>query len=91
MINLATLALAAAEETGAAGHASPGLLQDSGFYVLIAFLIVIGVFARAGVLDLDARADARSAVRVPLLADEGGLARALDGALRVLPPTPAPQ
>lgn len=50
MISLAAFALAAAEEThGAAGHASPGLLQDTSFYVLIAFIIVIGVFARAGV------------------------------------------
>jgi hypothetical protein len=46
------------------------------------------VFARAGVLDLSPQADARSAVRVSLLADEGGLRRALDGALRVLAPAP---
>ncbi|MFC2951883.1 F0F1 ATP synthase subunit B [Marinicaulis aureus] len=57
MLTLVALAAAAAEEAaheavgGAAeaGHASPGLFQDSAFYVLIAFLIVIGVFARAGV------------------------------------------
>ena len=53
MINLASIALAAAETAhGAADagdHASPGLFQDPGLYVLIAFLIVIGVFARAGV------------------------------------------
>ncbi len=51
MINLAAVALAAAEDAhgAAAEHASPGLFQDPGFYVLIAFAIVIGVFARAGV------------------------------------------
>ena len=50
MIALASIALAAAEEThGAAGHAQVGLLQDASLYVLIAFLIVIGVFIRAGV------------------------------------------
>lgn len=50
MISLAAMAAAAAQEThDATGHASPGLFQDSSFYVLIAFLIVIGIFARAGV------------------------------------------
>ncbi|WP_428407852.1 F0F1 ATP synthase subunit B [Hyphococcus sp.] len=57
MLNLAALAAAAAEEAaheavhGAAeaGHASPGVFQDTAIYVLFAFLIVIGVFARAGV------------------------------------------
>ncbi|WDI32298.1 F0F1 ATP synthase subunit B [Hyphococcus flavus] len=48
MISLASIALAAADEAGS-GHESVGLLQDTSFYVLIAFLIVIGVFARAGV------------------------------------------
>ena len=47
MISLALIAAAAAEE---AGHeaAKGGLLGDTAFWVLIAFLIVIGVFARAG-------------------------------------------
>lgn len=50
MISLAAIALAAAEEAQAASdHASPGLLQDTSFWVLIAFVIVIGVFIRAGV------------------------------------------
>ncbi len=48
MISLASLALAAAEETHGAAEHSGGLLQDASFWVLIAFLIVIGVFARAG-------------------------------------------
>ncbi|WP_425410972.1 F0F1 ATP synthase subunit B [Hyphococcus sp.] len=47
MISLATLAAAAVNQ--AAGHESVGLFQDTSFYVLIAFIIVIGVFARAGV------------------------------------------
>lgn len=47
MIALAAIAAAAAEEAG--GHESVGLLQDTSFYVLIAFLIVIGIFIRAGV------------------------------------------
>ncbi len=55
MLTLAALAAAAAQDAAhgaaqeAVTHGSPGLLQDSSFYVLIAFLIVIGVFARAGV------------------------------------------
>ena len=51
MIFLSTLAFAAAEETHgeAAEHASVGLFQDPARYVLIAFVLVIGVFARAGV------------------------------------------
>lgn len=53
MLTLAAFAAAAAEEAahGAAeaGHASPGVFQDTAIYVLFAFLIVIGVFARAGV------------------------------------------
>lgn len=45
---LPAIALAAAED--AADHASSGgLLNDSSFWVLIAFVIVIGIFARAGV------------------------------------------
>lgn len=49
MISLAAIALAAAQETAdAAEHASPGLLQDTSFWVLVAFLIVIGVFWKAG-------------------------------------------
>ena len=47
MISLAALALAAAED--AAEHEKAGLLQDTSFWVLIAFLIVIGIFWRAGV------------------------------------------
>ena len=52
MINIAAIALAAAEEAAhgaGAEHASPGLFQDSALYVMIAFIIVIVVFARAGV------------------------------------------
>lgn len=51
MIFLSSLALAAAEEVhdATAEHASGGLLEDVSFWVLIAFVIVIGVFARAGV------------------------------------------
>ncbi len=54
MITLSAIALAAAEVTAdgavdAADYAAPGLFQDPVFYVLIAFLIVIGIFARAGV------------------------------------------
>ncbi len=49
MISFASLALAAAEEShGAAGH-SGNLLQDTSFWVLVAFVIVIGIFVRAGV------------------------------------------
>lgn len=49
MISFATLALAAAEETHGAAESSGGLLQDTSFWVLIAFAIVIGVFVRAGI------------------------------------------
>ncbi|MEM9617375.1 MAG: F0F1 ATP synthase subunit B [Pseudomonadota bacterium] len=48
MISLASIALAAAEETHGAAESSGGLLQDTSFWVLVAFVIVIGVFARAG-------------------------------------------
>ena len=51
MISLTAVALAAAEtahDAGAGDHASPGLLQDPALWVLLAFLIVIGIFARAG-------------------------------------------
>lgn len=47
MISLVSIALAAAAEDGHA--ASGGLLQDTSFWVLVAFVIVIGVFVRAGV------------------------------------------
>ena len=49
MISLASLALAAAEESHSAPEHSGGLLGDASFWVLVAFVIVIGVFARAGV------------------------------------------
>lgn len=50
MIFLSTLALAAAQEAHdtAADHAPVGIFQDTAIYVLIAFVIVIGIFARAG-------------------------------------------
>lgn len=52
MTFIATLALAAAEETheaaGAATDHAPGLFQDVSFWVLISFAIVIGVFIRMG-------------------------------------------
>ncbi len=50
MINLSLLALVAAEEAhgAAAGHGSVGIFQDTAIYVLAAFVIVIAVFARAG-------------------------------------------
>ena len=50
MTSIATILLAAAEETAEAGHeaAKTGLLQDTSFWVLVAFVIVIGVFARVG-------------------------------------------
>ena len=47
MISLAALAAAAAEETHGT-DASAGLLQDSSFWVLLAFIIVVGIFIRAG-------------------------------------------
>ncbi len=54
MISIAAIALAAAEEAAhganeAAGHASPPLFEDPALYVLIAFAVVIGIFARAGI------------------------------------------
>lgn len=56
MINLAILSDAAAEVAEVAEevvqeaeHASVGLFQDLSTYVLIAFVIVIAIFARAGV------------------------------------------
>lgn len=50
MLTIASLAAAAAEEVhgAAADYASPGIFGDTAIYVLIAFVIVIGVFARAG-------------------------------------------
>lgn len=54
MLTFAALAAAAAQDAAhgaaeAADHASPGIFQDTAIYVLIAFIIVIAVFARAGV------------------------------------------
>ncbi len=52
MIFLSTLALAAAQEAhdAASDHApAVGIFEDTAIYVLVAFIIVIGVFARAGV------------------------------------------
>lgn len=51
MISFAALAAAAAEETHgtASDAASGGLFSDTSFWVLLAFVIVLGVFARAGV------------------------------------------
>jgi len=48
MFSIASLALAAAKETHGAAEHSAGLLQDPALWVLIAFLIVMGIFARAG-------------------------------------------
>jgi len=48
MISLVAIALAAAEETHGAAETSGNLLQDTSFWVLISFLIVIGVFAKVG-------------------------------------------
>lgn len=49
MISIASLLLAAAEETHAAAEQGPsGLLGDTSFWVLLAFIAVIGLFARAG-------------------------------------------
>jgi len=45
MLSLTALAAAAAEET----YQQKGLLQDTSFWVLLAFIIVIGIFLRAGV------------------------------------------
>lgn len=47
MLNIATITLAAAEEAHDAA-ASGGFIQDTSFWTLIAFIIVIAVFARAG-------------------------------------------
>lgn len=47
MISLAAMSLAAAAEAGEEAH-STGLLQDTSFWVLIAFAIVIGIFWKAG-------------------------------------------
>ncbi len=48
MISLTSLAAAAAESAHEVEHASGGLLQDTSFWVLVAFIIVLGVFARVG-------------------------------------------
>ena len=50
MIFLSTLALAAAQEAhdAAGDHAPAGIFEDTAIYVFVAFVIVIGVFARAG-------------------------------------------
>jgi F-type H+-transporting ATPase subunit b len=53
MISITSMALAAAEEAaeiahGAAEPSSAGWLQDPNIWVLLAFLIVMGIFARAG-------------------------------------------
>ncbi len=47
MISLTLIAAAAAEEAGYE-TAKGGLFSDSSFWVLLAFIIVIGIFARAG-------------------------------------------
>ncbi|NNE39649.1 MAG: F0F1 ATP synthase subunit B [Marinicaulis sp.] len=47
MFSLVSIAAAVADETHEA--ASKGLLADTSFWVLVAFVIVIGVFIRAGV------------------------------------------
>jgi len=49
MIAYSTLAAAAAAEVTDAGHAAPGLFQDTSLYVLLAFIVVVVIFARAGV------------------------------------------
>lgn len=48
MISIASLALAAADEA-AADYGEKGLLQDSSFWVLVAFVTVMVIFWRAGV------------------------------------------
>lgn len=50
MIFLSSLALAAAQEAhdAAGDHAPAGIFEDTAIYVLVAFLIVIGIFAKAG-------------------------------------------
>jgi len=48
MMSLVLAAAAAAEDAGYEAAKSGGLLGDSSFWVLIAFVIVLGVFARAG-------------------------------------------
>lgn len=47
MISLTLIAAAAAEDA-AHGAAKGGLFGDTSFWVLLAFIIVIGIFARAG-------------------------------------------
>lgn len=49
MMSIAALAAAAAEEAAGAHDAAPGgIFADSAFFVLVAFAIVIFIFARAG-------------------------------------------
>ncbi|GJL93982.1 MAG: ATP synthase subunit b [Hyphococcus sp.] len=49
-ISFPAIMIAAAEEAAEAGaeHASGGLLADTSFWVLVSFVIVIGIFARVG-------------------------------------------
>ena len=49
MIAISSLALAAAEEAYDAGEYGGGLLQDTTLWVLIAFIIAVGILVRAGV------------------------------------------
>lgn len=74
MISLTTMAMAAAEEAGSAvEHAAhPGLLEDVSFWVLLAFLIVMGIFWRAGLHKTIAGALDKRAQRI---ADELNQAR----------------
>ncbi len=59
---LPIITLRLAEETHEAGHASPGLLGDTSFWVSLGFLIVIGIFWRGGVhKKIAAALDERSA------------------------------
>ncbi|MGE0183755.1 MAG: F0F1 ATP synthase subunit B [Parvularculaceae bacterium] len=78
MINVLSLLSAAAEEAAhgaeAAHEASGGLLQDTTFWVLLAFLLVIGLFWRAGVHKMIA---AGLDKRAQDIADELDRARAL--------------
>lgn len=48
-IGIAAMAFAAADEAQGAAKAGGAIWQDSSFWVLIAFLIVIAIFVRAGV------------------------------------------
>lgn len=74
MINPAFLLEAAQEAAHAGAEAEGGLLQDASFWVLLAFLIVVGLLARAGVHKTIAKAlDKRSQA----IADELDRARAL--------------